>query len=892
MSDFSDFKGILPYATELFGVYQPLLGWKANQAKLRVDRARIQFANRLFNQMVADNRFWRRVQEKPEVIGPGTTLEPVPPSWMSTNVLTTVMAEINQKKPTNKKEWREILSENKLNVILKSQKASKDYQALPSKANHIDGLGLKFYLKTSMKTHEFEEIGAHPIEGTDLMVAQTGSLENSSISTLRESIMAGTLNWLSKNVPQILPKLLLERKRDWETTCKFVDPLADFEENNLNFISNAILSPIGIVHLYREYFFEFDTFLGPPVGHLWISPGGTVELIEVHTNRIIEEKTIENITETSTKSEIQTTEQDELSDAIKEENSRNTKLGISASGGTNFGVWHAEASVNYGLESTHKVAEEATHKHMRQQSEKLTSEIRRSLKTTFRTTTEVQDTSSRRYVVTNNSNKLVNYELRRKMRKVGVQVQHIGTQMCWQVYIDDPGIHLGVAELVHAAQPKDAESSIQPPEAPAKLVSKESEVTVDFPYEKISGGYDTDALYFDLGDGKAVRSGGGVEINNINEYSAGAPPGFGYTLAESPVKEYSVQRVDPGEGDPTVVPKFERISDDKYKITLMQVHWNDQSTLRFVLKLVWNPPSQQQAEASYQAKMKDLTSKEERDERLEYVKAVRERIKKASNVLLRPSSDLREEERVIIYRRLIQMLTQVSPDQKLHLIAELIRTIFDVDKMLYFVAPDWWKPRQHIDSRQQIALATQTNTGKPIQLTEKDTISWGGAGEKGRDNYLITEEAQPARMGSSLGWLLQLDGDNHRNAFLNSPWVKAIIPIRPGRELDALKWLQLAHVEGTEGFTEDGQDVKYGGEEKELAGLTLKEALAKLATKICDMNTDIENTLASETVFEKGFDPLDGGFRAGKPYEIFDQWIEVMPTDQVVAQEYDSKIPK
>ena len=37
------------------------------------------------------------------------------------------------------------------------------------------------------------------------------------------------------------------------------------------------------------------------------------------------------------------------------------------------------------------------------------------------------------------------------MRQTGVQVQDIGTQLCWQVYIDDPGAALGVGQLVHLA---------------------------------------------------------------------------------------------------------------------------------------------------------------------------------------------------------------------------------------------------------------------------------------------------------------------------------------------------------------------------------------------------------------------------------------------------------
>ena len=30
-SDLSSYKGILPYSSELFGVYQPLLGWKSTR---------------------------------------------------------------------------------------------------------------------------------------------------------------------------------------------------------------------------------------------------------------------------------------------------------------------------------------------------------------------------------------------------------------------------------------------------------------------------------------------------------------------------------------------------------------------------------------------------------------------------------------------------------------------------------------------------------------------------------------------------------------------------------------------------------------------------------------------------------------------------------------------
>src|SRR5205823_2007585 len=134
-----------------------------------------------------------------------------------------------------------------------------------------------------------------------------------------------------------------------------------------------------------------------------------------------------------------------------------------------------------------------------------------------------------------------------------------------------------------------------------------------------------------------------------------------------------------------------------------------------------------------------------------------------------------------------------------------------------------------------------------------------------------------------------LDGDNHRNAFLNSPWVKAVLPIRPDMEMTALDWLTQVHVEGTPSLDEP---LAEGG--------TMRQKINALARQVAELNADTQGSLATETVFEKGFDPLEGGFRApgtpqhadgtsanpGDPYIIFDQWTEILPTNQVVAVDY------
>jgi hypothetical protein len=266
---------------------------------------------------------------------------------------------------------------------------------------------------------------------------------------------------------------------------------------------------------------------------------------------------------------------------------------------------------------------------------------------------------------------------------------------------------------------------------------------------------------------------------------------------------------------------------------------------------------------------------------------VRSRIEDAAAITSRPSWDLREEERTVVYRKLIERLMLDSwklPDTEAnrrlsHVRSEIIRAIFEVDSMLYFVAPEWWMPQRRVG---------HLNTGVKVEdttfnVTSNDIVKWGG--EKRRDNYRITEDSNPAKLGSSLGWLLQLDGDNLRNAFLNAPWVKAVIPIRAGRERAALNWLH-----ALESSADDGWDATYvpaGAADAEFAGKTVGEVLEIIADRLENQNGTIETTLKSDEVFEKGFSHLNGGFDAGvDPNEVFSQWISVLPTDQIVAVEY------
>jgi hypothetical protein len=783
------FKGTLPYASEVFGIYQPLLGWRARQAKKRIFVDRVIYLRGVLLAMKQDWRVVDALQTQLRPMSPDTALPSMigslpPASVRALQKAVDVFQEQHKRAPSDA-EWSAVVKSVDFGTVLKNVGANSP---------------------------------GNPAAAAN-MTAPAGA------AVVGEAVMAGTFDYLARQAPAVLRSMFIDAKADWQIAPGFFNPISAFGL----VAQDTVLSPIGIVQLFRQYFYEFRTFLGTPVGHVWVSPGGTVEVFEIQTRKQLEERYFEVAGESTSKSETASQLDDELSTKVAVENSRDTKLGVSASGGANVGVYHAEAHADYSLQTTNKSAEETAHKRSRQQSEKLSEEIRRSFKTTFRTTVETQNSSSRRYVITNTTDKLVNYELRRKMRQVGVQVQHIGTQLCWQAYVDQPGSELGVGELVHIAKPDDmASAALKPPESPAILPPIQSLFHI----------------VYHLGD------------NPVFEPALPAP---GYVIKavapriEEPERHFQILA-----GGKT----FQFILDGSG--WTQYDYWDD-------LTISWDQADRGAEEAAYKAKLSSYTQEKQRLQQEEYVKAVRERVNLAGQVRKRPAEDLREEERTVVFRQLIRQLT-LTEDREPHLVSELIRSIFDIEAMLYFVAPEWWKPN--------VARFKQQYGGQSKILGE-NLVGWGGVAQAGRDNYYVTEDSEPAPMGASLGWLLQLDGDEHRNAFVNSPWVKGVIPIRPGHEQEAMEWLQKQHVEGTDGLIDkDGKDT------------ALKKSLYDLSDKIAEMNAKIENQLATEKVFEKGFDPLGGGFRApgnpdpGTPYALFDQWIEVLPTDQVVALEY------
>jgi hypothetical protein len=944
IADLGQYAGVLPYASEIFGIYQPLLGWRSRRIAERFDdghqRDKVQIIRNLE----------RKISPvlKLEYGDAGQILIEIASGELrdgaKKSVDSVVLERISQSLPSYgnyvQSIWPQHITHDLLDTILKKDVVA-NYTRVFAQQRDLNNIRLRSDGRGALPTSGSPEAG---------LVAFEKYLAH-------ESQIAGMLLLLVKQRQyDALKELFYVAKESTERAVVLSrilsndEPTAHFNLDHLDptdakQLEGVALSPISVVHLFRQYFFELDTFLGTSMQHVWLSPGSSVELVEVHTRRTTIEKTIETALDVLTKSESTTTTRDELSEAIKDENSRDIKAGASVT--ASYASVQATASFDYA--SSQKQARETSHKRAREQTDKLSSEIRKNFKTTFKSTTEVSDVSSTRHLLANNTSSLVNYELRRKMRQVGVQVQDIGTYLCWQTYVDDPGASLGLAKLVHLAKPAELDSIPHPQELPSLQPFQENKL-ITIPFISI--------------DGTNADNEGEVYVNGIesdNSEFLGSEEHIQSRFQQEfvcPRVDYQLTNVEfDSQGKPVNVSRTSDIDNSalpkaRFILNLDSADFGGQNSVQVNLILHWSPLTS--ANQAIQAKNQALQDKFNADEKAVFEKAaietLKDRVDVISKLRARSSDELRDEERIVIYRKLVQDMLQnqiaMPDDRTRHVVAELINSIFDVDKMLYFVSPEWWRPRLHRSSQQlkvtpdrpmrpQVFSGTRTldaalnngvftatmtaGTNSAPTLADSSTVGWGGIDNTTRDNYYVTSDSEPAKMGSSLGWLLQLDGDNMRNAFLNAPWVKAVMPIRPGKEQAAINWLK--GVEGMNGITDDviyhasdPGEVDVNGDP--LEGQKLIDVLFDLAEKIKRKHSggikmgqfpkasevtdpilaDPGNTVTAtpiDRVYEHGFFPLEGSFRANVSgdYEIFDQWTEVLPTDQIVPVEvsYDPK---
>lgn len=999
MLDLSPFAGRLPYATALYGVFEPLLGWRSSLTRARISQVSIRkFPSyceietdpnrRTHVRIGADHdltisaygevetqsgrpKLFRTDQPSRRLVAPEIvdgvivrTLQADAVHQLDAHPATDHAWWASYWAGTLRREVLETLAERAINDLIGVPVFMPEHSAMNNPVRQFIGRLRMMHADVATAAQYLFDREVHIARYLHSLIPEEGG-DATTFATIVNRLLLQEVR--EPAIEEALAQMSLQRLRGGGS-------------------SDAVTSPLGVLHSFRQYFFEFTNFLGPAVEHVWLAPGSKTELLEISTRRVLQERSIEQVVDNIVRSDNVTTMRDELSEAITETNQRDTKLASSVRGIAVVPVFAVEATGSASVNETAKHSQEVIHKQLREQSSKLSTEIRANFKSTFKTVVDTTDVRSRRHSIENPGDKLINYELRRKMRHVGIQQQYLGTQMCWQVYVDDPGAPLGVGQLVHLATKLDLSEFVHVPEA-RRPRSETDVVTLSLPVppkgqqasavpilaagfvglaagslpgaavaiaahqalkDIFGGGGEDESPDYDVTVERAIRQRfkiplpQGYEIDDTQDTTdANFPVGQG----KIPTRWLGIN----GGGTFRYYVNVANAAEGEVELVVFDGMVTPGEMIDFEARIRIKPTAASlaavdAANAAVAAENAKRDQAKERAMRKELVDSVRDRVRLASEVQTRPAAELREEERTVIYRKLIHDLMRkdswYGANRKLaHLRSELIKAIFDVDRMMYFVAPEWWQARPHSSQSfervepnevEGFTSATRVSALESAVTFEKhkrsrskvglgalgrdDIVGWGGEGRQ--DNYLITEDSRPARLGSSLGWLIQLDGDSHRNAFLNAPWVKAVIPVRNGREKEALEWLKQSSVEGTEGLNEEygGDDLDYfhqqlGERYGEDRPVTINDMLKLLAEDIAALHQSSSvpvavagpdgapgsSFLPTEEVFEQGFDPLPGSFRVGvdpqQRHKPFSQWIEVLPTDQIAAVEvsYDPK---
>jgi hypothetical protein len=363
---------------------------------------------------------------------------------------------------------------------------------------------------------------------------------------------------------------------------------------------------------------------------------------------------------------------------------------------------------------------------------------------------EVTTTSLTRRVIRNESQQPVSYGLRRVLRRVHVKVQSLGPRLVWQLYLRDPGTGLARSRFVHFRESApiavpDEPPGLEPrPKGGTDTGTTSSDVTWDGTHKTYYV-----VIVVQTGADRAIRA---VSIDSISDLEGG------------------------GKDDPAPSPRndvqwggYFDAATGTYTVNI-GILKGDASSVSVSYTYTWDPS--QTVLDEWEKKRQEAVTKLTQELLNEQFEREKTLITERSKIKARPANDLRREERYEVMNRMVSQLFARGDDPSgpIPLEIEYFHRYFDIDSMFVYLHPSWWKPRYS---------PVATGLERPA--------------------YEITAESDPAPLGSSLGWMLQLDGDDRRNEFLNSPWIRVCLPIRPTQERDAIAWLA-RHIEGEVGY--------------------------------------------------------------------------------------------
>lgn len=579
------------------------------------------------------------------------------------------------------------------------------------------------------------------------------------------------------------------------------------------------LSPIGIAHYYRQLYFNLDEGFGPIEHCFTVAPKETLEVIVTSTRKQIHEEIVEIGHEQVSEQAIEERNMEEVSDKVSSMMQRDMSASMSITGSYSTPVWQVGASAQASMAVSTKRSRETATKRLKDVTKRASERITKSYSIKTRDYEELTDSTTSRRVISNENNAPVNYALRRIYRRVRVKVQDLGPRAVWQLYLHNPGSGLAMSRFVHFREAAPISIPEVPPGVPA-------------------------------------RPEGGIETGSTSSGVLVSEEGYYFvtikitTTADRRITAVSIDSLTDLESNSKDDPAPSALNSQQWG-----ANWDeDTNTFTVNVRIVigdslsvsvgytysWEPS--QKVLDEWETKREEAVAKLEEEHLIKQFERNKTLITEKSKIRPRPSNELRREERYEVMNRMVGHLFGGGddPSEPTPLEIESFHRYFDIESMFIYTHPSWWKPRF-----------------QPVGVLN------------GRPAYEITAESEPAKLGSSLGWKIQLDGDNRRNEFINSPWLRVCLPIKPNREEEAVRWLA-KHVEGDIGF-----DLNAGH---------LKNVLDDLKKRRSDENSLGQDSYDYVTV-DSTIGAPDDALKPENVFPIIEEFDVTLPTEGFIYDE-------
>lgn len=523
-----------------------------------------------------------------------------------------------------------------------------------------------------------------------------------------------------------------------------------------------VLSPIGLLSTIRYNYVSAPELIEGPVQQVVaLAPKESIEVVTEQVSKTVREDEYEEGQEAESNKSVDTRQTNELTDMVSK--SITHSINNSITGGVNgtIGVVSANVSSNTSTSDVETSSVQSTNRTVRDVTVKTSDRLKRSFKIKVKNVQELTSTNSFRRTITNPSEKIaINVAISQALRKQTVIAQHIGTQMCWQCIVERPGTTLRVGSYRPTYQDALDKGVFAPPpnassgtKATIECTASEQravsgkpfawtlkvELPLDFAYKKDSA--------ITLISADVTHAVEGTNVGNMHTLAMSTSTGTSYSTAVAKGDGANTQSTVNNNGlsfaiSGTFIKTGHAVDD----------HLQIKATIEY------------EFEGSDYKKATDLQRRI--DEEAKRYERFAQRKGAEAGIETRPPRDLREEERLEITRRVL--LEQFGMAAGAASEFEFINSLFDFEAMFYSL-PDILA-----------SLTTGARGTEPFAFNEE---------------YLVTKETR-ARFGDSLHWdRTQCDGDRARDLFLNAKFAYVRLPIRPGKELEAIAWLE-SNVEG------------------------------------------------------------------------------------------------